>query len=145
MRRTATVPFALLLAASLAAAPARAEESDHIDHEHKLVRIGSTSLHPETLVISPDDAFGWLNYGDEIATVSFPAAVGAKMLCKQKSSFRLTGDRIESGDIQARGFVSLCALAPGEYPYQVMMKSGIGSSTGGGGSARTLDGKIVVR
>jgi hypothetical protein len=145
MPRTRLVPLALLLAATSLAAPARAEDSDHIDHEHKLVRIGATSLHPETLVIAPQDAFGWLNYGDSIATVSFPAAVGEKMLCKEKTNFRLTGDRIESGDIQARGFVSLCALAPGEYTYEVTMRSGIGSSTGSGGSARTLEGKIVVR
>jgi hypothetical protein len=144
MLRIRLAPLALLAATSLAA-PARAEDSDHIDRPHELVRIGSTSLHPETLVIAPDDAFGWLNYGDAIATVSFPASVAERMLCKQKTSFRLTGDRIESGDIQARGFVSLCSLAPGEYPYQVMMRSGIGSSTGSGSSARTLEGKIVVR
>ena len=113
--------------------------------DHKLVRIGATSLHPETLTISRDDAFGWLNYGDQIATVSFPAEVGAKMLCREKTNFRLTGDRIESGDIQARGFVSLCALAPGECTYEVTMRSGIGASTGSGGAGRTLEGKIVVR
>jgi hypothetical protein len=136
---------ALSLAGLLAATPlaAHAEDSDHIDHEHRLVRIGSTSLHPETLTIGASDAFGWVNYGSEIASVSFPAAVGEKMLCKQKTNFRLTGDRIESGDIQARQFVSLCALAPGEYSYQVSMRAGAGGS--GPGPGRTLEGKIVVR
>ncbi len=144
MPRIRLVPLALLLAAMCFAAPARAADSDHIQHEHKLVRIGATALYPETLVIAPEDAFGWLNYGDQIATVSFPASVGEKLLCKEKTNFRLTGDRIESGDIQARGFVSLCALAPGEYTYRVTMHSGIGASTGSGGSGRTLEGKIVV-
>jgi hypothetical protein len=141
-KRSASLAVALAVA-SLAASTARAEDADHMDHEHRLVRIGSTSLHPETLVIGPTDAFGWLNYGDQIANVTFPAAVGEKMLCKQKTNFRLTGDRIESGDVQARGFVSLCALAPGEYSYRVQMRAGIGGS--GGGVGRTLDGKIVVR
>ena len=133
----------MLAVVSLAAAAVRAEDPDHIDDDHHLVRIGSTSLHPATLTIGPNDAFGWLNYGDQIANVTFPASVGAKLLCKQKTNFRLTGDRIESGDIQARGFVSLCALAPGEYSYRVEMRAGAGGS--GGGLERTLDGKIVVR
>jgi hypothetical protein len=133
----------MLAVVSLATAAARAEDPDHIDHDHQLVRIGSTSLRPQTLTIGPNDAFGWVNYGDQIANVSFPASVGEKLLCKQKTNFRLTGDRIESGDIQARGFVSLCSLAPGEYPYQVTMRAGAGGS--GGGVGRTLDGKLVVR
>ena len=128
--------------ASLAAAPARAEDPDHIGHDHRLVRIGSTALFPATLTLGAGDAFGWLNYGNQIAIVSFPAAVGEKMLCKQKSNFRLTGERIESGDIQARQFVALCSLAPGEYHYQVMMRAGAGSS--GSVPGRTLEGKLVV-
>ena len=128
---------------SLVSFTARAEDPDHIDHDHHLVRIGSGSLHPETLTIGPNDAFGWLNYGDQIADVVFPASVGEKLLCKQKTNFQLTGDRIESGDIQARGFVSLCSLAPGTYPYQVKMRAGAGGS--GGAIGRTLDGTIVVR
>jgi hypothetical protein len=136
-----------LLAAGVAgtlalAAPARAEDSDHIDHEHRLVRIGSTSLHPPTLKLHAGDAFGWLNYSSEIARVSFDAGVADKMLCKERTSFRLGGDRIESGDVQARQFVSLCSLAPGSYPYRVDLRAGAGGS--GGGPVRTLDGTLVV-
>jgi hypothetical protein len=127
----------------LAAHAARAADPDHIDHEHHLVRIGSNALHPETLTLGPNDAFGWLNYGDRIASVSFPASVAEKMLCRERSSFRLTGDRIESGDIQARQFVSLCSLAPGTYEYEVAMRSGIGGS--GDAPGRTLRGTLVVK
>jgi hypothetical protein len=137
-------PLALLAAGILAIAPAAAaEEADHIDHEHRLVRIGETSLRPSRLEIARGDAFGWLNYSSQIATVSFEAAVADKMLCKQRSSFRLSGDRIESGDIQARQFVSLCSLAPGTHPYRVELRSGAGGS--GSAVKRTLGGEIVVR
>jgi plastocyanin len=132
----------VLAALSLATA-ASAEDADHIAHEHRLVRIGSVSLHPTTLAIGPGDAFGWLNYSDQIASVSFPASVGAKLLCKQKTSFRLSGDRLVSGDVQARQFASLCSLAPGEYPYQVMLRTGLGGS--GAAPGRTLAGTLVVR
>ena len=121
-----------------------AQDSDHIDHEHRLVRIGETSLHPPKLEIAPGDAFGWLNYSSEIATVSFAAEAADKMLCRERSSsFHLDGDRIQSSDIQARQFVSLCSLAPGAYPYRVELRSGAGGS--GSGLKRTVDGEIVVR
>jgi hypothetical protein len=142
MPRRSRLALATALAV-LTAGSARAADVDHIDHEHRLVRIGSTSLHPATLAIGAGDAFGWLNYGDQIAVVSFDATVAASMLCKEKSSFRLTGERIESGDVQARQFVSLCSLAPGTYPYRVEMRAGIGAS--GGGRGRTLEGTLVVR
>ncbi len=128
---------------SLLAATARAEDPDHVDLEHRLVRIGATSLHPETLTFDAGDGFGWINYSDEIATVSFPAAIGQKLFCKQKTSFHLSGDHLVSGDIQARQFVTLCSLAPGEYPYRVMLRAGIGGS--GPGAGRTLEGRLVVR
>lgn len=133
----------LVVAASLIASTAHAEDPDHIDHEHRLVRIGSSSLHPARLEIGPDDAFGWLNYGSQIAIVSFDASTGEKMLCREKSQFRIVGDRIESGDIQARQFVALCSLAPGTYAYRVQMRPGAGS--GGGVPGRTLEGSILVR
>jgi plastocyanin len=138
------VSLALVAASALALgnAAAFAEESDHIDHAHRLVRIGEASLHPPKLEIAPGDAFGWLNYSSQIATVSFDAATADKMLCQQRSSFRLGGDRIESGDIQARQFVSLCSLVPGTYPYRVVLRSGAGGS--GSAVKRTLDGEIVV-
>ena len=137
------VSLALAAAGALALGNiALAEEPDHIDHEHRLVRIGEASLHPAALEITPGDAFGWLNYSSQIATVSFAADAADKMLCKERSSFRLGGDRIESGDIQARQFVSLCSLAPGTYAYRVVLRSGAGGS--GSGVKRTLDGEIVV-
>lgn len=143
MLRVRLVSSIFLLALAALAPSARAADVDHIDHEHRLVRIGNAALHPQTLTIAAGDAFGWLNYGDRIASVSFPAAVAEKMLCKERTSFRLTGERIESGDIQARQFVSLCSLAPGTYPYEVAMRSGIGGS--GGGPGRTLTGTLIVR
>jgi hypothetical protein len=141
MSRRSRLALAAALAASFAG-PAQAADPDHVGHDHRLVRIGSTSLHPATLRIGAGDAFGWLNYGDQIAVVSFEAGVADKMLCRDKSNFRLTGDRIESGDVQARQFVALCSLAPGSYAYRVQMRAGLGSS--GAGPGRTLEGTIVV-
>jgi len=138
-----SVVSAAVAALTIGAATAVAADPDHVGHEHRLVRIGAASLHPDVLTIDVGDAFGWLNYGDQIASVSFPAEVAEKMLCREKSKFRLTGDRIESGDIQALGFVSLCSLGRGTYEYRVEMRSGAGSS--GSVPGRSLEGTIVVR
>ncbi len=139
--------FVLFLATAIAAGShataARAEDPDHIDREHRLVRIGDVSLHPQSLEIGAGDAFGWLNYSSQIASVSFDASAADKMLCKQRSSFRLDGDRIDSGDIQAHQFVSLCSLAAGAYPYRVQLRSGAGGS--GTAPGRVIEGTIVVR
>jgi hypothetical protein len=147
MRSFLTRFFSLAAAAALAvglgAATSRADESDHETLEHEFIRITSASLQPATLELRSDEAIGWLNYSDKIARVSFPRDVGKHLTCHSKGSFRLTGDRLESGDIQARQFASLCQLAPGEYSYRVELRSGAGAS-GGGTVVRSLEGTLVV-
>lgn len=133
----------LLLALALLLAPAATAraEADHADHEHQLIRISEHRVRPDVQKIHAGDAIGWLNYSSRIARVSFDREVGKKLTCTSPGSFRIDGERLVSGDIQATQFATLCNLAPGEYDYQVTLRSGIGAGQGG---EKTIDGKIVV-
>ncbi len=137
----AAVVLTIGLAVLAFSAAASEEEPDHAKHEHRFVRITSGSLHPKAQKVGTDEAFGWVNYSSKIARVSFDQEVASKMLCTTRTSFRLAGDRLESGDIQGRQFASLCSLQPGEYAYRVELRSGAGTSAG---SSRTLKGTLIV-
>ena len=134
-----SVLLAMLLCSTIAAA----KEPDHADHEHRFVRITSSKIRPATQQIHSTDAIGWVNYSSKIARISFDREVGKHLACTSRGSFRLTGDRLESGDIQARQFASLCRLAPGEYAYRVDLHTGSGSSSAGIPS-KSFEGNIVV-
>jgi hypothetical protein len=139
---TATLVAALAVAASLEPRPAAAaERSDHADHRHQLVRIFEGRVRPDVQRIQSDDALGWLNYTSRIARVSFDAEVAKKLTCTSPGSFHVDGDRLVSGDIQATQFVTLCNLAPGEYEYQVTLRSGIGTTQS---AEKVIVGRIVV-
>ena len=105
------------------------------------MRIRSSSLHPTAQKVGTDEAFGWVNYSSKVARVSFDQEVAKKMLCTTRTGFQLTGDRLESRDIQGRQFASLCSLQPGEYAYLVELRSGAGTSAG---TSRTLHGTLIV-
>lgn len=145
-----THPFrCFLLAAAavlaLAAAPARAQEvADLGDTPHTYIRILQSKLNPPSQTLKAGEAVGWLNYSNRIARVSFPKEVAKKMVCKQEGSFRLSGERLQSGDIQASQFATLCVLSQGEYEYQVELFTGAGAGTTLAPS-QTLHGKIVVQ
>ena len=138
----ATAALTIGLAVLAFSATASEDESDHAKNEHRFVRIRSSSLHPKAQKVGTDEAFGWVNYSSKIARVSFDREVGQKMLCTTRTSFQLTGDRLESGDIQGRQFVSLCRLAPGEYAYLAELRSGAGTSAAVPG--RRLEGTLIV-
>lgn len=124
--------------------PARAgSDTDHIDHEHRFVRIGAASIHPEVSRLAVEDAAGWVNYSSKIARVSFDAEVAKKLTCSSPSGFHLTGDRLESRGIQSMQFASLCRFAPGEYAYRVELFSGVGGA--GRGYDRVIQGRLVVQ
>ncbi len=118
-------------------------EADHVDTPHEFVRIHQLSVRPEELRIDSGEAFGWLNYSNAIARVSFDKEVAKQLLCKTRGSFRLVGDRLESGDIQAQQFATLCTLAPGQYTYRVELREGAGGD--GVVPARSFEGRIVVQ
>ncbi|MBW2313234.1 MAG: hypothetical protein JRH10_03510 [Deltaproteobacteria bacterium] len=143
MTRNIRLALALAAVASLfAAAPLVAEDSDHADHHHQLIRIFEGRVRPAVQTLGAADALGWLNYTSRIARVSFAREVAKKLTCTSPGSFRIDGERLISGDIQATQFATLCNLAPGEYDYQVTLRSGIGVGQGG---EKTIDGKIVVQ
>lgn len=146
MRRLSVWLAALASALVLATAiPARAEDppvGDHANRDHVFVTILSLKLRPDVQRLKPGEAVGWINYTDKIARVYFDKEVAKKMTCTTKGSFRINGERLESTDIQAQQFASLCSLASGEYSYKVELRSGLGST--GLGAASTMSGKIVV-
>ena len=133
---------AAALVALFAAGPLVAEDSDHAEHRHQMIRIFEGRVRPAVQTMKTTDALGWLNYTSRIARVSFAKDVAKKLTCTSPGSFRLDGERLISGDIQATQFATLCSLAPGEYDYRVTLRSGIGTGQGG---EKTIDGKIVVQ
>jgi plastocyanin len=136
---------ALVLATAM---PAEAEEpaaADHSARDHIFVTILPLKLRPDVQHLGPGDAVGWINYTNRIARVYFAKDVAKRMTCTSKGTFRINGERLESADIQAQQFASLCSLAPGEYAYRVELRSGVGGGSGGGGGVTaTLEGKIVA-
>jgi len=141
--RNAKKRMGLIVLAALGIAAAATAAVDHADHSHQLVRIGENRVHPKVQNIGSDDAIGWINYSNKIARVSFAAEVADKMVCKSPSGFRLTGPRLESPDIQAFQFATVCSLAKGEYAYKIELRSGFGGVAGG--VPETIEGKIVVQ
>lgn len=140
--RVAVTCGSLLWVCLWAAAPADAESSDHLDRDHRLVRIDAGSLHPEVLRVGREDAVGWLNYSWQIATVSFDASVLKRSRCRERDSFHRVGHRVESRDLRSRGFAALCSLGPGDYEYRVRLHPAAGGD--GWLSERELVGRLVV-
>ena len=120
--RTVAICLALLSGAlGIGGAPSAAAEegTDHAQGEHRIVGVTHRALHPEVQLISEAHTFGWLNYTRNVIRVSFDAGVAQKLFCESRSTFRLVGDRLRSGNIATDDFATLCRLAPGEYPYRV--------------------------
>jgi hypothetical protein len=134
--------LAALLVAGLAPTGAWAEEPDHAEREHRLIRILETRVHPREAKAARDDAIGWLNYSSQRARVSFDASVAEHLTCRAPGGFRLEGERLATPAIQSTQFVSLCNLAPGRYAYRVELAAGVGG--GGAALAKLLEGTIEV-
>ena len=144
MRQLAFALVAVCALVGTGTGPARAEEpSDIGDARHVFVTILQGRLKPEVQVLEPGNAVGWLNYSNQIARVSFDKEVAKRMVCKKEGSFHLSGDRLESSNIQAQQFATLCVLSNGEYAYRVELFSGAG--TGSAGVPTTREGKLIVQ
>ena len=97
------------------------EHLEHLDHEHRFVKITEGNLRPDVLRIGPDESVGWLYYGGHSARVSFDKKVAESVTCSAPGAFRIDGDRIQSRPLKRYEFVSFCMLKPGEYVYRVDM------------------------
>jgi hypothetical protein len=135
----ATAPLALLL---VVASPLRAaaEDGDHGGHEHHFVRISDGKLTPRELHMQGDEAVAWANYSTKNAVISFERDVGKHIVCTERSSFHLTETRLESRELRAKQFASMCQLAPGRYAYIVELRG----PTRGVIPSKGLNGEIVV-
>ena len=118
-------------------------DPDEVSRNHEFIRISDARLRPEVQQLATDDAVGWVNYSSRIARVSFPKEAGRSLICTSETTFRLTGDRLESAPIQSKQFASLCNFKPGEYDYRVDLYRGAGSGRTGAPD-RSLEGKLVV-
>jgi hypothetical protein len=141
MRSVALALGTVLLLAS-APCPAQETNSELGEMPHVFITILQGKLKPEVQKLTPNDAVGWLNYTDKIARVSFDKEVAKRMVCKKEGSFKLNGDRLESSNIQAQQFATLCVLSKGEYTYKVDLFSGAGG--GAGNVPTTREGKLVI-
>ena len=133
----------LFLAAAARSGAEDLPAADHAARDHVFVTILPLKVRPEVQRIRAGDAVGWLNYTNRIARVYFAKDVAKSMTCTSKGTFRINGDRLESADIQAQQFASLCSLAAGEYAYTVQLRSGVGAG-GEGAVTAILEGKIVA-
>ena len=88
--------MSMLLGASGGIARAE-EEPDHVEYEHRFVRITATRVRPETLAVESDQAIGWVNYSSQIARVSFDEEIAEKMTCRSPGGFREELERGERG------------------------------------------------
>ena len=105
---------------------ARAEESDHVDHQHSSIRITSSRLHPDRVTLPPENTLVFLNYSGRIAQISFDESVAKNIACKNRSSFELANGRLTAPYVRQGSFQSLCKLAPGSYEYRVELKRSAG-------------------
>ena len=112
----------------------KATHPEHVDHEHRFVKITGRNIRPDVLRISQDESIGWLYYGAQTARVSFDGKVAESITCSAPGAFRLEGDRVESRPIKRYEFVSFCRLKPGEYGYRVAL----------GGSRKVMTAKVIV-
>jgi len=142
-RKGITVFGATLALVGLCMGSAR-HVSAESEPDHRFVRIQQGHLQPRVIQVAAGDELGWINATSQIARVSFERDTARHMVCDRDRGFRLTGEKLESPQIQALQFASMCSLAPGEYAYRVELTAGAGG--GGSGSAhRWLEGRVIVR
>ena len=133
--------FGIPIAAALVATVAGSAVAGTSDRRY--VQIKDGRVHPTVVRVGADHTLGWVNYSSRIATVSFEREVGKRLTCESSTSFRLTGTRLQSADIQSTQFASLCRLAPGEYRYRVDLRNGAGGA-GAGARDRSFEGMVIV-
>ena len=114
----------------------KAKYEEHLDHEHRFVKITEGNLRPDVLRLGPEENVAWLYYGGHSARVSFDKNVAKNVTCSTPGAFRIDGDRMQSRSLKRYEFVSVCRLKPGEYDYRVDM--------GAGASQRRLTAKVIV-
>lgn len=107
------------------------------------VRIRNWTVSPQTIRLDAGREIGWLNQTSRGVRVQFDRDVAREMVCRNGSGFRLKGDRLESPEIRASRFASLCSLSPGVYGYRVVF-SGEGGGDGAPVGERALAGRVVV-
>ena len=99
----------------------KAKYEEHLDHEHRFVKITEGNIRPDVLRIGADENIAWLYYGGHSTRVSFDKKVAKSVTCSAPGAFRIDGDRIQSRPLKRYEFVSFCMLKPGEYVYRVDM------------------------
>jgi hypothetical protein len=130
----------LAIAIAISAARAQEQPPDHEHPTHGLIRITRAGVEPAVTRITPDDEVVFLNYSSRIATITFPAGTAEKIRCRTRTSFELIDGLLKAEYVREGTFASLCSFAPGEYAYQVELKTAPGVAE----SDRMLAGKLVV-
>ena len=122
------------------APPAVGQGSDHDDHAHHLVRITDDRLAPRVVEMHFGDAIAWANYTKKGARISFDRDVAKRIVCEAPGAFVLTDDALESRELRALQFASMCKLTPGEYEYRVNLHG----VTPGSDPSKGRKGRILV-
>lgn len=132
---TAILSLLTALTAFAVRADTLADTPDHAAYAPEIVGITAERLLPTVAVVSPDAAFGWLNYSSRDVSITFDEDVAAKMMCTSKTPFQVADGELSAPKLTGGAFATLCALAPGEYDYRVELAD----------SPKVLLGKIVSK
>jgi hypothetical protein len=138
-RRCRTASAAALLAV-LAATPCLADTGDHSDQGHHFVRITNGALIPGLVKMESGEAIAWGNYSSKRARIAFDREVAKRIVCDAPGGFHRSDAALESNELRARQFASLCRLQPGEYSYRVLLYG----ATRGWIESKGMAGRIVV-
>jgi hypothetical protein len=125
------------------AGAAESAESAGSAGRHEYIRIRNWMVHPRTLRVAAGREIGWINQTARGVRVQLDREVAGEMVCHDGSAFRLTGDFLESPEIRATQFASMCSLTPGVYAYRVFFP-GEGGAGGAPPVGRTLRGRLIV-
>jgi hypothetical protein len=87
------------------------------------------------------EAIAWGNYSSKHARIAFGREVAKRIVCDAPGGFHLSDAALESNELRARQFASLCRLQPGEYSYRVLLYG----ATRGWIESKGMAGRIVVR
>jgi hypothetical protein len=120
--------------------PSRADTGDHSEQGHHFVRISDGALTPGLVTMKPGEAIAWGNYSSKRARISFDREVARRIVCEAPGGFHLSDEALESNELRARQFASLCRLEPGEYTYRVVLYG----ATRGWIDSKGMAGRIVV-
>ncbi len=109
---------------------------------HEVVLIADATLNPRLVTLDEGQLVAWISYARSPSVIIFEREVARSMICHSLVNFFIKDDELRSAEIHPGEFASFCELKPGRYRYKVVRPDP--KLGGGAGSAKRLDGEIIV-